>query len=736
MLPTPSKPLHHFLKYCSHCAISSHRFHPLLTHIANRLSTTTCHHDSATMSDMSAPLRSRVNPATGASEWVVEDEAYDYHQEIARSAYTDMLHDDERNKKYYEGIRRAIKLMHSRGKKAKVIDIGTGTGLLAMMAASSGADTVHACEAFPPIAEAANKIVVQNGFSDKIKVISKRSTEVIVGPGGDLPEKANILVAEVFDTELIGEGAVPTYLHAHEYLLEKDCICVPHSSTIFAQVIQSELVWNWHKLQPVKVPGCSDIIPPREMDTCAGAASVHDLQLSQVSPDKFTSITEPLKMIDFNFTKGDFDEERTTVTGTRTINEGHCHGLFVWWELIMDTEGEVRLSTAPTWAHPDRDKAQWRDHWMQAVYFFDRPLYTKKDEQVQLILSHDDYSLWFKIRPGNNNHGPIHASPERPICHCGGHVIFSRPRIGMLNDHERTNKYLQILQKKITDSSICLSASDGSTIALAAARLGAKVYSLEPTPMAHRVMNTMLHANGLTDRVILLDKRAQDMESSDINHEKIDILMAEPFYLTSLLPWHNLYFWYARTALANHLADDALILPRSASLRGIAVEFEHLWKFHAPVGQLEGFDVTTFDNIVQRSSELSDADTEPQPLWEYPGKALTHDFDLMTFDFTKPMPATNAVECGQVPFKWGGTCHGIVLWMDYHLDENTTVSTGLQHRVKNSSRALHWDRHSKQGVQFIKTNPRVEGNEMEALEFEVTFNPTHGNVHFEFGIER
>ncbi len=50
------------------------------------------------------------------------------------------------NKKYYEGIRRAIKLMHSRGKKAKVIDIGTGTGLLAMMAASSGADTVHACE--------------------------------------------------------------------------------------------------------------------------------------------------------------------------------------------------------------------------------------------------------------------------------------------------------------------------------------------------------------------------------------------------------------------------------------------------------------------------------------------------------------------------------------------------------------------------------------------------------------
>ena len=31
--------------------------------------------------------------------------------------------------------------------------------------------------------------------------------------------RANILATEVFDTELIGEGAIPTYLHAHRHLL-------------------------------------------------------------------------------------------------------------------------------------------------------------------------------------------------------------------------------------------------------------------------------------------------------------------------------------------------------------------------------------------------------------------------------------------------------------------------------------------------------------------------------------
>lgn len=34
-----------------------------------------------------------------------------------------------------------------------------------------------------------------------------------------MPRKANILVTEVFDTELIGEGAIATFNLAHKHLL-------------------------------------------------------------------------------------------------------------------------------------------------------------------------------------------------------------------------------------------------------------------------------------------------------------------------------------------------------------------------------------------------------------------------------------------------------------------------------------------------------------------------------------
>lgn len=50
------------------------------------------------------------------------------------------------NQKYYKALKNVIDKRHARGEKANVLDIGTGTGLLAMMAAKCNADSVIACE--------------------------------------------------------------------------------------------------------------------------------------------------------------------------------------------------------------------------------------------------------------------------------------------------------------------------------------------------------------------------------------------------------------------------------------------------------------------------------------------------------------------------------------------------------------------------------------------------------------
>ena len=69
-----------------------------------------------------------------------------YFSDIARSSYADMLHDNERNVLYHKAIKLAVKCVHDQGRKAKVLDIGTGTGLLSMMAAGAGAEVITAVE--------------------------------------------------------------------------------------------------------------------------------------------------------------------------------------------------------------------------------------------------------------------------------------------------------------------------------------------------------------------------------------------------------------------------------------------------------------------------------------------------------------------------------------------------------------------------------------------------------------
>lgn len=179
-----------------------------------------------------------------------KNEVFDYHQEVARSAFADMLHDTERNQKYSMALKKAIQTMKTRGLKANVLDIGTGTGLLSMLAAKHEADSVVTIEAFSPVSNVARKIIEKNGFKNQIRIINKHSTEVEVGPGKDMEHKANILVAEVFDTELIGEGAIKTYNHAHKNLMEDDCICVPDCAFIFIQVVECPTALKWNLFSP------------------------------------------------------------------------------------------------------------------------------------------------------------------------------------------------------------------------------------------------------------------------------------------------------------------------------------------------------------------------------------------------------------------------------------------------------------------------------------------------------
>nr|CAB3504254.1 unnamed protein product [Digitaria exilis] len=195
----------------------------------------------------------RLNPLTGDSEWLVVDEAEEapaapnhHKQLLAATSYLDMLNDAARNRAYRRAIDATVTDPNSR-----VLDIGAGTGLLSMMAARAsaavgGRGTVSACEAYLPMGKLTRRVLRANGMENKVKVFHKRSDELRVGV--ELDSRADILVSEILDSELLGEGLIPTLQHAHDELLVKNPKTVPYRATTYGVLVESTFLWKMHDL--------------------------------------------------------------------------------------------------------------------------------------------------------------------------------------------------------------------------------------------------------------------------------------------------------------------------------------------------------------------------------------------------------------------------------------------------------------------------------------------------------
>ncbi|XP_053994662.1 protein arginine N-methyltransferase 7 isoform X1 [Hylaeus volcanicus] len=677
-----------------------------------------------------------LNPLTGTITWEEKDENYDYHQEVARSAFADMLHDHERNEKYYIALKTAVERKHQIGEEANVLDIGTGTGLLSMMAAKCGADSVTACEAFTPMAKCAIKIIEENGFKDKIKLIQKRSTKMIVGKDGDMEKKANILVTEVFDTELIGEGALSTFRHALDYLLEEDSIVVPHSATIWVQVIESPAVHAWNTTQPIQYKNRCLLNTPHSVKSCFGAAAVHDIQLTQFPCNAFRPLLPPQAIFRFDFSgKTPLLYNEKVCLHAKPTSNGTAHAIFMWWDLNMDIDNQVLLSCAPVWEHPDAKKLQdegislteiadlipWRDHWMQAIYYLPTETSVIADTEISLIGYHDEYSLWFQLI--NDSITKI-SDCERPVCSCGVHVAYCRTRIGQLNDEKRNEKYIKALEKKVTLDTVCLCLSDGCLLSLAAIKLGAKkVFILETNFLSRKSTEMFIKANELIGRVQIIES-IDDLPPEDT----INLIFGEPYFITSIVPWENLYYWY----LSSKYSSQIERIPIAATIMGVVVEFKDLHKIRAPLGICEGFDLSVFDKLVQASSEKSDSPIEAQPLWEYPAKALSLPFVIEKFDLTQNAnDYKNINTSNTIPILQNGSCNGVALWVDWHLDSEITVSSGPNAEIQPGKR-ISWDPFTRQGVHLFREITNV--TQQNVLQWSFAFMPQHGNMKFDFHI--
>lgn len=135
--------------------------------------------------------------------------------------YERMIGDRVRMASYRDAIAQVVKAGDV------VADLGTGLGILAMMAAQAGAGKVYAIDLNPRSLWMARLLAKENGVEDKIEFMEADAQQC------DLPEKVNVIVSELIAEFGCEEGVYETVSRFAAKNLAPGGRCIPSQVNTF-----------------------------------------------------------------------------------------------------------------------------------------------------------------------------------------------------------------------------------------------------------------------------------------------------------------------------------------------------------------------------------------------------------------------------------------------------------------------------------------------------------------------
>mmetsp|Transcript_27781 Transcript_27781/g.64836 ORF Transcript_27781/g.64836 Transcript_27781/m.64836 type:complete len:401 (-) Transcript_27781:195-1397(-) len=176
-------------------------------------------------------LGAGMQPRGTESEILVKDHYLDEYALLYD--HIGMLRDDERMRAYHDAIKFNAKA-HFEGKV--VLDIGTGTGVLAIWAAQAGAKRVYAVEA-SGIGDYTAQLVSAHGFEQVVTVLRGRMEDQ------QLPEQVDVILSEWMGYFLFRESMLLSVLRARELWLKEGGVMYPsHARLLVAPLSSPEWV--------------------------------------------------------------------------------------------------------------------------------------------------------------------------------------------------------------------------------------------------------------------------------------------------------------------------------------------------------------------------------------------------------------------------------------------------------------------------------------------------------------
>jgi Ribosomal protein L11 methyltransferase (PrmA) len=212
-----------------------------------------------------------------------------------------------------------------------VVDLGSGTGILGLLACEAGAKRVYSIEETGLI-ELAREICQANGFTDRIRFIKDLSTRI------ELPEPADVILADQIGHFGFEAGLFDYFSDARRRLLAPNGVMIPQRITFCLAPVEHDDLWNQVEFWNQSPMGLN-VRPARSIAVNTGypvKLSPHQLLGPPVEPlsvDPSVSGSEPLHL-----------------TCALSVNRtGTLHGLGGWF--VAQLSPSVTMSNSPLSEH-------------------------------------------------------------------------------------------------------------------------------------------------------------------------------------------------------------------------------------------------------------------------------------------------------------------------------------------------------------------------------------------------
>ncbi len=251
-----------------------------------------------------------------------------------------------------------------------VLDIGAGTGILSLMAASAGASRVFAFEENMNILEIALFNAKKKGLLNKIEFIPGNSKAI---HSDLLLERPDVILSETIGSFAFNEGILSN-LSSGKKILGYDGVLIPRSITLIISVVQIGNVL----LKAVKNTHCS----------------VVNLKSRLFSAEDLIYLSKPKSILSVDLQNNNLTTMSEEVS-MLVERKGHINGILFWFDASLSSNCTITN-------HP----LSHEECWQQSLMILPNHFEVDKDDDVFIKLEvHDDsLSVNHRINIGCKDH--------------------------------------------------------------------------------------------------------------------------------------------------------------------------------------------------------------------------------------------------------------------------------------------------------------------------------------------